>query len=83
MCAKAFNSGWSKPIPKKFLENHAPDFLNEYGDFYKQYQYQMEVWEKCNQLTALEANFATYPTDTYYPPGKSAIQFTTYESIKI
>ena len=82
-CAKAFNSGWSKPLPQKFLENHASNFLNGYSDFYKQYQYQMEVWEKCNQdeniiyvrpsgniNAALEATNITYPTETYYPPGE-------------
>ena len=82
-CAKAFNSGWSKPLPRKFLENHASNFLNGYSDFYKQYQYQMEVWNKCNQdenviyerpfgdvNAALVATNITYPTETYYPPGE-------------
>ena len=90
MCAKAFNSGWSNPIRKKFLTSHAPNFLNDYGDFYKQYQYQMEVWEKCNQdenVAYVDDGFgnvfvemAAYFTETYYPPGKSEFFLCLYVS---
>ena len=82
-CAEAVNSGWSKPIPPIFLQNHAPNFLDSYEDFYKQYQYQMEVWKKCNQYENIgrarpsadnNAPYRTYavnnPTNTYYPQGK-------------
>ena len=48
-CSVAVNSGWSKPLPTTFLQNHASNFLDGYDDFYKQYQFQMEVWKKCNQ----------------------------------
>ena len=48
-CSVAVNSGWSKPLPTTFLQNHAQNFLDGYDDFYKQYQYKMEVWKKCNQ----------------------------------
>ena len=91
MCAKAVNSGWSNPIPKKFLTSYAPNFLNDYGDFYKQYQYQMEVWQKCNQDENIiyvnggnvERTETNYPTNTYYPPGKSEVQFKIFGSIKV
>ena len=82
-CALAVNTGWSKPIPPIFLQNHAPNFLDSYEDFYKQYQYRMEVWKKCNQDENIgrarpsadnNAAFRSYavnnPTNTYYPQGK-------------
>ena len=70
---EGIQSGWSKPIPEKFLKNHAATYLNEnvYSDFYKQIQYRMEVFEKCEDPNNLDAfgSAVQYPTDTYYPPG--------------
>ena len=73
---EGIQSGWSKPIPEKFLKNHAATYLNEnvYSDFYKQIQYRMEVFEKCEDPNNLDAfgSAVQYPTDTYYPPGNYA-----------
>ena len=37
-------SGWSKPMPKTFLSNHASGFLKVYDEFYKQVQYKMTAF---------------------------------------
>ena len=70
---EGIQSGWSKPIPEKFLKNHAATYSNEnvYNNFYKQIQYRMEVFDKCEDPNNLDpfGSAVQYPTDTYYPPG--------------
>ena len=73
---KGVHSGWSKPIPETFLTNHAPDFLKVYDEFYKQTQYKMTAFEKCedpNNQDLFGFN-VTYPTDTYYPKGNLSLK---------
>ena len=69
------HSGWSKPIPETFLTNHAPGFLKVYGEFYKQNQYKMTAFEKCEDPNNKDPfGFdVQYPTDTYYPKGRCVV----------
>ena len=69
------HSGWSKPMPKTFLENNAPGFLKVYDEYYKQVQYKMTAFEKCEDPNNVDLfGFEVqYPTDTYYPKGKNVL----------
>ena len=69
---EGFQSGWSKPMPERYLQNHAPAFLDIYDKFYKQTQYKMDIFEKCEDPNNVDefGIEVEYPTNTYYPPGK-------------
>ena len=58
-------------MPKTFLENNAPGFLKVYDEYYKQVQYKMTAFEKCEDPNNVDPfGFEVlYPTDTYYPKG--------------
>jgi len=58
-------------MPKAFLENNAPGFLKVYDEYYKQVQYKMTAFEKCEDPNNVDPfGFEVlYPTDTYYPKG--------------
>ena len=74
---EGIQSGWSKPMPETFLTNHASTYLKVYDEFYKQAQYKMSVFEKCedpNDQDAFGFNI-TYPTNTYYPKGTYSFNF--------
>ena len=64
-------------MPETFLTNHASAYLKVYDEFYKQAQYKMSVFEKCedpNDQDAFGFNI-TYPTNTYYPKGTYSFNF--------
>ena len=60
-------------MPKTFLEKNAPGFLKVYDEYYKQVQYKMTAFEKCEDPNNVDLfGFEVqYPTDTYYPKGKN------------
>ena len=65
------HSGWSSPIPFHLLWQYAPGFTKVYRDFFKQIHYKMEVQDQCQDANKLAVTMedATFPTNTYYPPG--------------
>ena len=68
-------------MPETFLTNHAPDFLKVYDEFYKQTQYKMTAFEKCedpNNQDLFGFN-VTYPTDTYYPKGNFSLKLWYFD----
>ena len=62
-------------MPETFLTNHAPGFLKVYDEFYKQVQYKMTAFQKCEDPNNKDPfGFdVQYPTDTYYPRGMFAV----------
>ena len=75
----AVYSGWSTPPPLDYVTANAPEYLEVFGEFSKQWHYSMDI-RKCEDprnypVTYNTHNIAnasvplTYPTDSYYPPG--------------
>ena len=75
----AVYSGWSTPPPLDYVTANAPEYLEVFGEFSKQWHYSMNI-RKCEDprnypVTYNTHNIAnasvplTYPTDSYYPPG--------------
>ena len=79
---QAVHSGRSKPPPLHFLQEYAKGFVTYFSDFFKQWNYKMDIQESCkdpkssytkstyntttDQFTSTSINTTT---DTYYPPG--------------
>ena len=64
------HSGWSTAPPREYVEDSAPDYLQVYQQFSKQWHYNM-TQVPCKDL---DYDFLTfedlkYPTNSYYPPG--------------
>ena len=64
---EGFHAGWSKPPPRDAFT----DVPSIYDDFFKQWHYKMDVFEKCKDPTETLAFGAQikYPSNSYYPPG--------------
>merc|ERR1719189_3078149 len=79
---EGIHSGWSKQIPKDFLEQNAPAFVKVYDEFFKQQQYRMEILERCDDPNNYDANglLVKYPTNPVYPPGTVCAR-TFYEQV--
>jgi len=65
------HSGWTQPPPREFLQERAEGYIPFYADFFKQWHYNMDIQDKCQDPTTSQTFGATLatPSNSYYPPG--------------
>ena len=66
----AIHSGWSKPPPLDYVINNVPPHEAVYGEFFKQWHYEMNITKCEDPKTYLNSETPlTHPSNSYYPPG--------------
>ena len=66
----AVHSGWSTPPPLEYVTNNAPQYLEVWGEFFKQWHYSMNLTKCEDPQTYWQSEEAlNYPTNSFYPPG--------------
>ena len=75
MDSSGIHSGWSSPIPFHILSQQAPEYTTFYREFFKQAQYEMDIFARCEGANSLMVTGAPaqFPTNTYYPPGMTCL----------
>jgi len=61
-------AGWSEAPPFPFLNTYAEAYVRFYRDFFKQWHYKMDIYEKCEDPKNSTFGRLKCPSNTSYPP---------------
>lgn len=60
-------AGWAEPPPFPFILKYAPAYAPLYRDFFKQWHYRMDIFEKCEDPKNSTFGELQCPSNTSYP----------------